>query len=119
MKPSQVKALDKLFSEVIRLRANGFCEHCGKWVKVEGIVASHYYGRIRKSVRWDEDNVQGICNQCHLDFHNDHMDYFNWLYIRLGAERLCSLADKAETIMKFDYESLRESLKSRIKELEQ
>lgn len=119
MKPNHVKALDKLMSELIRLRANGFCEHCGKWVKFEGIVASHFYGRIRKSVRWDEDNVQGICNQCHLDFHNDHMDYFNWLYIRLGAERLCSLADKAETIMKFDYESLRESLKSRIKELEQ
>jgi 5-methylcytosine-specific restriction endonuclease McrA len=117
MKPSQVTSLDKLFSELIRLRANGFCEHCGHWVKFEGIVASHFYGRTRKSVRWDEDNVQGICNKCHLAFHNDHTDYFNWLFVRLGAERLSALADRAEVPTKLDYITVKTQIQNRIKEL--
>lgn len=120
MKPSQVHALDKLFSEVIRLRAKGFCEHCHKWVKDEGISPSHYYGRTRHSVRWDEDNVQGLCNYCHnILFHNNRMKYFEWLFHRLGSERLSLLADRAETFIKMDFETIKTQLQNRIQELQQ
>ena len=117
MKPSQVKVLDKLFSEVIRLRANGFCEHCHRYVKNEGINPSHYYGRIHHSTRWDEDNVQGICSPCHAGFHDKRMEYFEWLFHRLGAERMCILADKAEVIANQDYDTIKTQLQNRIKEL--
>jgi len=118
MKPNQVKALDKLFSEVIRLRANGYCERCHKYVKNEGINASHFYGRVRHSTRWDEDNVQGICSPCHAGFHDNRLSYFEWLFHRLGAERMCILADKAEVITKQDYEAIKTQLQDRIKELQ-
>ena len=118
MKPSQVKALDKLFSEVIRLRANGYCEFCHKYVTYEGINPSHYYGRTHHSTRWYEDNVQGLCTPCHMEFHNNRMTYFEWLFQRLDGDRMCALADKAEDIIKMDYETIKTQLQNRIQELQ-
>ena len=118
MKPNQVKTLDKLFARLIQLRSNGYCEHCGKYVTLEGINPSHFWGRSRKSVRWDEDNVQGICTPCHQEFHNDFIPYMDWVEHRLGQERYDALINRAVDTTKLDYEDVKAIIQNRIKELE-
>ena len=118
MKPSQVKALDKLFSEVIRLRANGFCPKCKTYHKVDEIVAAHYYSRTLKSTRWDEDNVQGVCPSCHALFHQEESIYTEFIYERLGEERFKALIIKARIPQKMDYITIKAQLQDRIKELQ-
>ena len=118
MKSNQVKALDKLFSEVIRLRANGFCEHCGHWVEFAGINPSHFAGRSNKMLRWDEYNVQGLCNDCHMRFTNHKNEYFLWILKRIGEDGMVDQIKRANTIQKQDYEVIKEQLQNRIKELQ-
>ena len=118
MKPSQVKALDKLFSEVIRLRANGFCEHCGLWVGFDKIDPSHYLVRANKNLRWDEDNVFGLKHECHMYFDNHKSEFTSWVATRLGIEQFDRLVLKHNTIQKLDYETIKEQLQTRLKELE-
>jgi len=117
MKPNQVKALDKLFSEVIRLRANGFCEHCGLYATFEGIDPSHYIGRGNKMLRWDEDNVHGLAHKCHMHFDNHKSEYTVWVTNRLGEERFNELIAKTNTIQKLDYITIKSQLQNRIQEL--
>jgi hypothetical protein len=118
MKPSQVHALDKLFSEVIRLRANGFCPKCGMYYKVDEIVPAHFYSRTLKSTRWYEDNVQGVCPSCHALFHQDESIYTEFIYERLGEERFKALVVKARIPAKMDYITIKTQLQNRIKELQ-
>jgi len=117
MKPNQAKSLDKLFSEVIRLRANGFCEHCGLWVEFGGIDPSHYIGRANKNLRWDEDNVYGLAHKCHMHFDNHKSEYTVWVTNRLGEERFNELIAKTNTIQKLDYITIKSQLQNRIQEL--
>lgn len=118
MKPSQVHALDKLFSEVIRLRANGYCEHCGIWATVEGIDPSHYIGRANKNLRWDEYNVFGFKYECHMYFDNHKSEFTSWVVNRLGIERFDKLVLRTNTIQKLDYITIKTQLQNRIKELQ-
>jgi 5-methylcytosine-specific restriction endonuclease McrA len=117
MKSSQIATLDKLFSKVIRLRANGFCLKCKTYFKSNEIVPAHYYSRTLKSTRWDEDNVQGVCPSCHALFHQDESIYTDFLYERLGDERFKALVVKARIPTKMDYQEIKAQLQNRIKEL--
>lgn len=70
----RIDPLDKLFSAYVRKRAverAGGCERCGHpytWMKLQ---CCHFHGRVKRSVRWDEDNAIGLCFGCHqyLDSH--------------------------------------------------
>ena len=117
MKSSQIKRLDELFSEIIRLRANGFCEHCGLWCKDEGINPSHYFVRGHKSLRWDEDNVFGLKHECHMYLDNHKSEFTSWVVNRLGTERFDQLILRNNSIQKLDYDTIKAQLQSRIKEL--
>ena len=118
MKSSQIATLDRLFSEIIRLRANGFCEHCNLWYKYEGINPSYYFGRASKNLRWDENNVQGLCNNCHMLFTWHKSLYTSWLVNRIGIERFDKLVLTNNTIQKLDYNTIKAQLQERLKELE-
>jgi 5-methylcytosine-specific restriction endonuclease McrA len=117
MKPSQVHSLDKLFSELIRLRANGFCPKCEMYYKFDEIVPAHYYSRTMKSTRWDEDNVQGVCSPCHDLFHKYESIHTGFMYERLGEERFKALVVKARIPTKMDYITVKTQIQNRIKEL--
>jgi len=118
MKSSQIKTLDKLFAHLIQLRSNGYCERCGKYVKLEGINPAHFWGRSRKSVRWDEDNVHGLCTPCHSMFDNGWNSYNDWLWKRIGDERLAALLNRMRDTTKLDYEDVKTQIQNRIKEIE-
>jgi hypothetical protein len=119
MKSSQIAILDKLFSEVIRLRANGFCPKCNTYHKVDEIVPAHFYSRTLKSTRWDEDNVQGVCPSCHALFHHDESIYTEFIYERLGEERFKALVIRARIPTKMDYITIKTQLQTRLNELKE
>jgi hypothetical protein len=117
MKSSQITTLDNIFSEIIRLRANGYCEHCGLWVGFNKIDPSHYLVRANKNLRWDEDNVFGLKHECHMYFDNHKSEFTSWIVTRLGIERFDRLVLKHNTIQKLDYITIKVQLQTRLNEL--
>jgi hypothetical protein len=118
MKSSQITTLDNIFSEIIRLRANGFCEHCGRWVGFDKIDPSHYLVRANKNLRWDEDNVFGLKHECHMYFDLHKSEFTSWVVNRLGIQQFDRLLLKHNTIQKLDYKTIKAQLQNRIQELE-
>ena len=110
----RIDPLDKLFSEFIRKKANGKCGKCGKFGRLE---VSHFWGRARKSVRWDEDNVVALCFLCHRYFTANPYEHVIWFQGHLGMERFVSLRDRMMDMTRVDKEELLEHYKQKIKEL--
>jgi hypothetical protein len=110
-----VSKLDKLFSQYIRLRANGKCQYCGERKSLE---CSHFHSRRKRSTRWDERNAIAVCFTCHryLDENpNKHVAFFEKL---LGSEEFEKLNIRAETVAKnIDTDKLIEYYTQKIKEI--
>lgn len=80
--------LDILFSEFIRRRAmrrvHG-CERClVEKTDYKELQCSHFWGRSRRSVRYDEDNGIGLCGACHLYLSSHPAEYTEWFRQHLG-----------------------------------
>jgi len=97
----------------------GGCERCLtpklSWKQLQ---CSHFHGRARKSVRWDEDNGAGFCGACHLYFTSHPLEHVEWFKVRLGQERFELLECRANQIYKPDIEAITLYLKHKIRELE-
>jgi len=103
----KIDPLDKQFSEYVRKRAIvrcGGCERCGAqkpgYTKEDGshfpgwkqLQCSHFWGRSRKSVRWDEDNAAGLCPACHMYVGANPAEHARW-YKELIGERAYDLLE--------------------------
>lgn len=96
---SEKRAMDRLFSEFIRKRAivrvHG-CERCGAGkVSYKELQCSHYWGRIKKSTRWDEDDAAGLCGGCHMHLEQHPLIHTQWFKEYLGQEAFEYLAARA------------------------
>lgn len=129
----KLNKFDILFSESIRKRAIklvGGCERCltpkhdilkddGKlfpaWKQLQ---TSHFWGRVKKAVRWDEDNAVGLCGACHLYFTAHPAEHTRWYKEHLGEQAYDLLEARAHIPQKPDEKALEIYLKSKIKELE-
>ncbi len=115
-------SLDALFSQFIRMRAiqrvHG-CERCLKWkADYKQLECSHFYGRGRKSVRWDEDNSVGLCFGCHTYFTGQPREHIEWFEKHIGKEATEMLAGRERVMGKPDKEMLMIYYSQKIKELE-
>lgn len=108
--------LDILFSRLIRLQAKGVCERCGNPVGFGKLQTSHFHGRRKKSVRWNEDNACALCFSCHQYFTENPLEHVDWFRERLGGERFTLLHIQSQTINKVDKEAVRLYLEQKIKE---
>ena len=79
---------DILFSQYLRKKI-GKCQVCGKIKKLE---ASHFFGRRHENTRFDERNVDVLCNYDHRRFGEDPWEYCRWKEKRLGAKAIEVLA---------------------------
>jgi len=97
----KISAVDRLFSLFIRDRANWKCERCGTQYShpTMALHNSHFYGRGRKSVRWDEDNCIAACYGCHQYLGANPMEHNAFFMARLGRKRFDSLTLRANTPM--------------------
>ncbi len=115
----RISPLDKLFSEYIRKRAMasiGGCERCFTQKKsYKELQCSHFYGRGKRTTRFDEDNCAGLCFGCHeyLGAHPvEHVEFFK---ARLG-ERFDLLTARAYRTGRPDENAITLYLKEKLKE---
>ena len=110
--------LDILFSQLVRLLADGKCEYCKK---VSTLECSHFHSRRKRSVRFDIDNAAGLCFSCHQHLGENPYLHVEFFKKRLGSERFEQLNIRAETLVKRtpkDKEQLKSDLKEKIRRLE-
>ena len=111
---------DKLFSKLVRERANWKCEYAGRQYcsfgqrdfsldsdSMKVLHNSHLFGRRSTGTRLHPDNGFSHCHQCH-QYLGEHPAYFaRWAEEKLGKEkyeRLLLLANKPTKMSKFDKE---------------
>ncbi len=130
----KLNLLDELFSELIRKRAiknTSGCERCltqkNDLTKENGSIfpawkqlqCSHFWGRIRKSTRWDEDDVAGLCGACHIYFEQHPAEHTKFFKKRLGVRAFENLEIRAHMPQKLDINALTIYLRLKIKELDE
>jgi len=109
--------LDKLFSEYIRKKAKGICERCGSNKGWKGLQTSHFFGRAKKSVRWDEENVSALCFGCHQFFTSQPNEHTEWFRARMSEVGFDFLVRRANTPQKPDVEAITLYLKAKLGEV--
>jgi hypothetical protein len=102
----KIDKADRVFSEFIRLRAKK-CQNCGRRGEGEkgitGLQASHYYGRRKESVRFDEENVDVLCVGCHIELGTNNKPAYKEFKIKqLGEKGFDLLTLRANTPGKKD-----------------
>ena len=112
----RIDPLDKLFSEFIRKRARGICERCGSRKGWDKLQCSHFFGRAKKSTRWDEENASALCFGCHQYFTSHPLEHADWFQARLG-EGFDLLVRRANTPQKPDREAIGLYLTAKLKEV--
>ena len=114
----KIDKLDRLFSQYVRMGAGNHCERCGHWAEFGRLQCSHFFGRAKKSVRYDEENAAGLCFGCHQYLGSHPFEHTVWFQERLGEDRFLLLRARADTPCKPDREAIELYLKEKIKELE-
>lgn len=97
---------DVTFSKFIRLR-DGRCVRCGRRGDgnngINGLQASHYFGRGKESTRFDPENVDALCFGCHQYWGStDREAYRDFKLNQLGDSGLNALVVRANTLVKKD-----------------
>ena len=104
----KISALDSKFSYYIRSRDNWTCQRCLKEYKppTNGLHNSHFWGRARKSVRFDPKNCQALCHGCHSFFTANPELHRQFYLKKIGEKEYNALMLRANTPGKPDYELL-------------
>lgn len=114
MKKSNIKKLDKAWSD--KIREYGMCEKCHK---LSPLNAHHFYSRSVRCLRWDLDNGFCLCVGCHtfssnFSAHKTPAEFVDWAISRRGRKWYNDLKKKKNAYVKFvdaDVESIMEELK--------
>ena len=115
---------DKIFSDIIRTRDKWCCKRCGKnyYFNKGALQNSHYFGRTRYSVRFDEDNCDALCYGCHGFWEKENREeYRNYMIKKIGSEKFELLTYKAQSLSKkreYENDIFYKEMKKRLKELE-
>jgi len=92
-----ISPADKAFSLYIRTKAGWKCVRCGRYAEGQGIHAAHFHARRKESVRFDEENVDVLCANCHRYFTNHYTEHKEWKIEQLGQDKYDLLALRANT----------------------
>lgn len=133
MNKKDIENLDDLFRDFIRKRAilrTGGCERCLTLkfdkVKEDGSIlpsykqlqCSHFWGRTKKAIRWDEDDAAGLCGACHMYLTAHPPEHTEFFRKRLGERDYDLLEARANKPHKPDIELITLKLKDLIAKLE-
>lgn len=113
---------DSLYSKYLRKLRKYTCERCGHVYQegdgLWGLHVSHFYGRARESVRFDEENTDLLCRGCHGFFTSYPLEYVEWKKKQLGDKRFKLLTIRANTPGKRDDKLTALGLKQLLKGLD-
>lgn len=120
------KDVDKVFSLYIRERDNWACQiklppTTNSVCNSKNIQNSHFHSRIKRSVRFDEENCDAFCSRCHMIVEEDKGgEYYRFKENQLGREKLDLLFKRSQEFKKFsqsDYKEMIDKFNKKIKEL--
>ena len=116
----KISKLDSDFSRYIRSRDGWKCQRCQKQYRppTNGLHCSHFYGRARKSVRFDLENCCALCHGCHSFFTANPELHRQFFFKRLGEKRYNALMIRANTPKKPDREIIRIWLEHELETME-
>lgn len=119
MRHKKLYKIDGLFSKYIRSLAAWKCERCGTQYEppTQALHCSHFYGRARKSVRFDPDNCAALCHGCHRYFTSQPIEHVTWFKKRLGKKRFGLLTLRANTTKRLDVAMINLWIQHKLKEL--
>ena len=112
--------LDKVFSDLVRERAEFTCERCGKYYPVghrQGLDCSHFYGRRHRSTRWHPDNAFAHCRGCHQYLASNPAIFDKFARDSLGDTRYDWLMERHNQTVKYtkaDLEDIYQHLKAQL-----
>lgn len=98
----KVRPSDRVYSQYIRLR-DMECTRCHSPVQIneKGLPithqASHFYGRRKESVRFDNVNVDTHCGGCHRFLTANPAIHRDWKLAQLGQKEFDLLTLRANT----------------------
>jgi len=108
------KHCDSLWAELVKLRAGGECERCGK---TEYLQSHHIIPRTNWNLRFDEKNGVALCRRHHLWWaHKDAIAFINWLNFEYPGRAL-GLERRRNNQSKHDYTLLKIYLEAEIGKL--
>ena len=113
MKYIKEKRLDEVFSKLVRLRANRYCEAMIT-SKCEGtngqMQCSHFFSRRNRSTRFDPSNAACHCASCHRYLGGNPVIFNEWINRHLGIEAAADLRLRAHTPLKRSQPEIRDKL---------
>lgn len=100
----KLRSADRWWSKYIRTRDRWTCQRCYKKYpeNSQGLHCSHFHGRRKESVRFDEKNTDAICWGCHAYFHANPKEHYDWKLNQLGQKEFDLLTLRANTPKKPD-----------------
>jgi|SRR3990167_5919575 len=116
-----IKDLDGLMIDIVRLRDNYTCQHCGKRVTKKNAHVSHVIPRSAgNKLRWDLQNLKVLCFHCHINWwHKNPTEASEWFKSKFPERYKYLQASKGIAIYKqFQLELLKDNLTAILKELE-
>jgi hypothetical protein len=107
-------SLDREFSLRVRERSGWICALCGEDYsdRPEELHCSHFHHRVHHSVRFDFDNCDAFCWQCHHRMEMHHAEYSEWKAMQLGEDRFEALSLRAHKIEKLDRKTVRTNIRN-------
>ena len=111
MKKNEIKMLDKLWSEAVKIAAGNKCEKSGK---TRYLNSHHFYSCSNQSVRWYIPN--GVCltsgnhTLCNDSAHKAPADFVEYMIEQRGEEWLNELRVRKNTIKKQFFHEVKEYL---------
>jgi len=111
---TKLRPADTKFSKYLRELRGWKCEKCGIDCSSnhQYLTVSHYHGRRKESVRFDEENCDTLCRRCHLYFEEHKEEYSLWKIKKLGRKKFDALLVRANTPQKKDDEMILTYLKN-------
>ena len=106
--------LDREFSLLVRSLSDWICTRCGRNFasRPEELHCSHFHSRRHMAVRFDFDNCDALCWECHDYFDHHPAEHAAWKLEQLGCERFDALQESARRIVKLDKKSVRANLRN-------
>ena len=93
---------DVAWSKYIRTKAGWRCARCGREASGRGLHCAHFHSRRKESVRYDEQNTDALCANCHKEFTGNYSEHKKWKLSQLGQSQYDLLELRANTIVKKD-----------------
>jgi len=87
------KKIDVIFSNLVRERANYFCEACceNKRNSPQTLDCAHIFSRRNVSLRWHPQGAVALCRSCHI-FYTEHcFDWRDWCIEHFGQDLVAEL----------------------------